>query len=269
MAVLIGHASIDERGKAKGGLAGDQTGKEVCTRNWYDKDWDVVLRPTSTGLANNSARLCETLCVNENIGYDQLQRNTLWNAYVRTKKISPIEKVECDCSSLMTYCAILGGANISYGTNAPTTSNMANKFVTSGSYKALTDKKYLESDEYLRRGDILVKKGSHTVMALTDGPKAYSDSKVKATIAIPNPTLKIGKKNKTEVKKLQNALNSLFSTGLLVDGSFGPKTEKAVKTAQTTLINAGLYKGEIDGSYGPKTSDSVKTYARQKGYTIK
>ena len=36
MSVKIGHASIDERGKARGGAAGDQTGREVYTRNWYN-----------------------------------------------------------------------------------------------------------------------------------------------------------------------------------------------------------------------------------------
>ena len=36
MAVKIGHASIDENGKAAGGKAGDQTGREVCVRDW---DW--------------------------------------------------------------------------------------------------------------------------------------------------------------------------------------------------------------------------------------
>ena len=44
--VYIGSARIDERGKASGGQAGDQTGKEVSTQNWYlhSKGW-VVLRP--------------------------------------------------------------------------------------------------------------------------------------------------------------------------------------------------------------------------------
>ena len=35
MAVLIGHASINEKGKVTGGKKGDQTGKEVCIRTWY------------------------------------------------------------------------------------------------------------------------------------------------------------------------------------------------------------------------------------------
>ena len=35
MAVLIGSARIDENGRAHGGKAGDQNGKEVSTQNWY------------------------------------------------------------------------------------------------------------------------------------------------------------------------------------------------------------------------------------------
>ena len=35
MSVKIGHASIDENNKASGGKSGDQTGKEICIRNWY------------------------------------------------------------------------------------------------------------------------------------------------------------------------------------------------------------------------------------------
>lgn len=276
MAVLIGHASIGDGGKAKGGLAGDQTGKEVCTRYWYDKDWDGVLRPKTSALADNSARICETVCANEKVGYDQNQRNSLWNAWLKTKKISPIEKVECDCSSFMTYCAILGGANIPYGTNAPATSTMVSVFVNSGAYEWLTDKKYTESDEYLRRGDILVResnpkinKSGHTAMVLSDGPKAYENAN-RGTITLAKPTLKKGgTKNKTEIKKLQNSLNTLFSSGLVPDGSFGDKTKNAVINAQTILKNAGLYKDNIDGSYGPNTAKAFRTYAINKGYTVK
>ena len=33
MSVKLGSARIDENGHAKGGKAGDQTGKEICTRS--------------------------------------------------------------------------------------------------------------------------------------------------------------------------------------------------------------------------------------------
>lgn len=171
MTVMIGHASIDENGKATGGSGGDQTGKEVCTRNWYTKGWNVVLRPKSATLAELSARACEAACANANIGYDQGGRNTL---YAKAKAVGfDIGKItsacECDCSSLMHVCAIAGGANLSYEGNGYTTRTMVSAFKASGDYEKLTDSKYLTADTYLKRGDILVKEGSHTVMVLTNG----------------------------------------------------------------------------------------------------
>lgn len=42
----IAHASINEKGKVTGGKTGDQTGKEICIRNYYEYSggWDVHLR---------------------------------------------------------------------------------------------------------------------------------------------------------------------------------------------------------------------------------
>lgn len=38
------HASLNEKGTITGGKTGDQTGKEICTRSYYDRPWDYVLR---------------------------------------------------------------------------------------------------------------------------------------------------------------------------------------------------------------------------------
>ena len=171
MAIKIGHSSIDENGKIAGGSAGDQTKKEVCIRTWYNGKWDFVLRPKKAEIAEKSAIATEKACANDNIGYDQYQRNTL-NACAKEKNydLSKItKKCECDCSSLMHVCAIAGGANLSYGTNACTTSTMRKVFGACGDYDVLTDKKYLTSDKYLKRGDILVKEASHTIMILENG----------------------------------------------------------------------------------------------------
>lgn len=170
MTVRIGHASIDENGKTTGGSCGDQTGKEVVIRNWYNKPWNVVLRPKSATLAELSARACEAACANPNVGYDQGGRNTLYaKAKAANFDLSAVGVCECDCSSLMHVCAIAGGANLTYGSNGYTTRTMVKAFVASGDYEKLTDSKYLDSDKYLKRGDILVKEGGHTVMVLDNG----------------------------------------------------------------------------------------------------
>ncbi|MBO5956905.1 MAG: SH3 domain-containing protein [Bacteroidales bacterium] len=181
MSVLIGHASIDENGKAHSGSAGDQTKREVCTRNWYNKSWDVVIRPKDATMAEKMAKACEQACANDKIGYDQYQRNTL---YTQAQKVSfDLSKIttacECDCSSLMCVCAIAGGISpglLYIGGNMRVTSNMRSAFKNTGKFEILTDAKYLTSDEYLKRGDIIVNEGSHTVMVLSNGSKASSNN---------------------------------------------------------------------------------------------
>lgn len=174
--VKIGHASIDERGRIQGGSAGDQTKKEVCTRQWYSKKWDYVLRPKTSTLAEKSAKAMEKACANDKIGYDQNQRN---NLYKQAKKVNfdlskITTKCECDCSSLVHVCAISGGADVSYGSNGATTRTLDTKL--QGYYSKLTASKYLSSDKYLKRGDILVKEGSHTVMVLEDGAETKKNN---------------------------------------------------------------------------------------------
>lgn len=246
MAVKIGHASIDENKKIKGGASGDQTGGEVCTRKWYKKPWDFVLRPRSATLAEKSAKACEDACANKNIGYDQNQRNTL---YEQARKAGfDLSKItvpcECDCSSFMHVCALAGGANITYGSNGAATINMKSRFTVNGEYEVLTDSKYLTSDKLLKRGDILVKEGSHTVMVLEDGASANS-------LEIPNnstqegndfymPTIKKGSKGKA-VKIWQ------IIVGVEADGDFGSKTKTA------TIEFQRKYKLAQDGIVGENT----------------
>jgi murein DD-endopeptidase MepM/ murein hydrolase activator NlpD len=62
----------------------------------------------------------------------------------------------------------------------------------------------------------------------------------------PTGTLKSGVKN-DQVKWLQDALNKIMKSGLEIDGSFGPKTEAAVKDFQKKY---GL---AVDGSFGPNS----------------
>ena len=180
MSILIGHSSIDENGKARGGAAGDQNGKEVCKRNWYSASWDVVLRCTDPIITEKMAVACEQACDNDCIGYDQNQRNTL---NTEAKKVGyDLSKItthcECDCSSLMCICAIAGGipeSALYKGNNMRTTSNMREAFKATGKFEALTDSKYLTSDIYLKRGDILVNEGSHTIMVLGEGAFAHAE----------------------------------------------------------------------------------------------
>lgn len=239
----IGHASIDEHNKAKNGQAGDQTSKEVCIRTYYDKNWDIVLKPKTSDLAERSARACEVMCNNNHIGYDQNERNNLikdlealnWNYNAISKN------TECDCSSFMTACALCAGAKIAYKGNAPTTRTMRVRFKESGSYDALQFISPKHSN--LKRGDILVKEGSHTVMILDDY-KAITD-----TTKDKKPVLKQGDRNDW-VTILQGRL-VIAGYKVDVDGLFGPKTKEAVMAFQAE------HNLSVDGIVGPKTWEKL------------
>ena len=73
--IIIGSARVDERGRYSGGKAGDQTGKEVSTQDFYmhKKGW-YVLRPKKASVANGIANAMSRACHNPNIGYDQNNR---------------------------------------------------------------------------------------------------------------------------------------------------------------------------------------------------
>ena len=242
MAVRIGHASIDESGRASGGTAGDQTGKELCIRDWYAKGWNVLLRPVRADLAEKSAAAMEAACLNELIGYDQYGRNTLFHkaneAGFDLAKISA--PCECDCSSLVHVCAISGGANLTYGSNGYTTRTMVAAFVASGDYIKLTGSEYLTSDKLLKRGDILVKEGSHTVMVLGNGTGAPADyvQEGAATVyySVRLPMLTKGMKGDT-VKVMQYLL---LAKGYKLpkfgaDGDYGAETENALLLFQEDM----------------------------------
>jgi hypothetical protein len=182
--IKIGHASISENNSVNG-TAGDSTGHEV----WINPDFNitdlkpnVLLRPNTAALAKASAEACEAGCNNDNIGYSQSSRNTLYNlakAWANnnadTYDLSKVGLCNTDCSAFLTVCAIAGGSRITYGSNAPTTSNMRTRFKQSGDYSVLTDSKHLTMTDYLKRGDILVCEGSHTVMVLENGSSVADD----------------------------------------------------------------------------------------------
>ena len=168
MAVTICHASIDENNSAKNGVAGDQTGKEVCTRSWYSKPWSIMLRYADSAIAKKAAAIAVKLANSNLVGYDQNQRNTL---YAELKKnnfdvdayIKSGVKTETDCSAFVyaCYCCVI--ASLRADGNAPTTSTMKTKFIQNG-FSAYGDTAYTTSSTKLQVGDVLVKPGSHTVM---------------------------------------------------------------------------------------------------------
>lgn len=243
MAVIIGSARIDERGKARGGKAGDQTGREVSTQNWYkhSKNW-VCIRAKDPLAAAKIAAAMKAACANANIGYDQGQRLTLYNA-AKAVGFDPAKvktPVETDCSALVRVCCAFAGITVGNFTTA----NQVSALRATGEFEILTESKYVNQSAYLRKGDILVTKTQgHTVVVLNDGPKAEYPQDARP---LGSRDLKRGSSG-PDVTALQEALAALGFDPQGIDGQYGTNTANAVKAYQRAR---GL---TVDGEFGPQT----------------
>lgn len=171
---MIGSARSDERGKIIGGKAGDQTSREVSTQSYYvhSKGW-VLLRAKENEIGNGIASAMIDACANENIGYDQGQRDSIVSLFKKTKKLSEIDKAcECDCSKLIQLCVW------------EATGKDPGNFTTASAVSVLSKTGYFEpavdvtKDTVLYTGDILCTKTKGHIVAVTKG-KARSSKKEK------------------------------------------------------------------------------------------
>lgn len=186
MAYIIGSARIDERGQAAGGAAGDQTGKEVCTENYYvhPLGW-YAYRAKDANVANALAKAMEQACANNHIGYDQNQRTGVITQLGRYGSLDKIAvNTECDCSSLVRACVIQA------------TSKDPGNFTTYNEGKALEatglfmDRILVTVNTKLCTGDILVtrKKGHTVIVTKGEARKAETAANTAASSGAPSKT---------------------------------------------------------------------------------
>ena len=243
--VKLGSARIDENGNAHGGKAGDQTGKEVSTQNWYkhSKGWRVF-RAKDPAAAEKIARCMQAACDNPKIGYDQSQRDTLYTVAKLVGFDCAKVKAACetDCSALVRVCCAYAGVMLP---NIRTT-NEPKALLDSGAFVELTGAKYTDSPDYLRRGDILcTKTQGHTVVVLSSGSKAE--------VAPVAQGLSRGDHG-SAVTAMQEALlkwNPKCLPKWGADSDFGSETEAALKAFQGA---AGL---PVTGVYDEATRKAL------------
>lgn len=173
---MIANSGSDENGRYSGGSAGDQTGKEWRIINWYNRPWNCVLRHPDQRVRELIATLATQGANNNLIGYDQNERWTFWNQLkqVGYYPVNITKKCEADCSagviSIAWAVGYLLGLYKLKQLNATYTGNMRSGFRSAG-FEVLTESKYLNSDSYLMRGDILLNDAHHTAINLTTGNK--------------------------------------------------------------------------------------------------
>lgn len=249
MTVYVGSAVGDEHGGGSGGEAGNQTGRELKKQPWYlhKKGWRVF-RAKSVAVAVKIADDMRFAIANKNIGYDQGQRNTLYNVASKVdfncSKVK--EPCETDCSALVRVCCAYAGVKLS---NFNTVSEPT-RLLASGKFVEMTGDKYTKESAYLCEGDILVTKTQgHTVVVLNNGSKAERDDPSKTYVF--KRILKYGSlgQDVIELKKLLIAHG--YKAGITVDTNtskrFGSSTRSLVKLFQK---ENGL---TVDGIAGKNT----------------
>lgn len=248
--VYVGSARSDENGAAHSGKAGDQkSGREVSAQAWYrhSKGWRVF-RAKEPETAEKIARCMRAACDNDNIGYDQWQRHTL---YARAAKVGfdagrVTAPCETDCSALVRVCCAYAGI-----TGLPEsfrTGNMPANLMATGRFVELTGSKYTDQPMYLGAGDILVTRVSgHTVVALSHG-EAYEGVAAPGEYAPGERILRNGDEG-ADVKIMQQNLIALgCDLGRWgADGDFGDATALAVMAFQRDHGCA------VDAEYGPES----------------
>lgn len=235
--VYVGSASIDENGKAHGGKAGNQTGKELKKQAWYKhtKGWRVF-RAKSAEAAEKIAAAMAAAIANKHIGYDQYQRNTLYNEASKCGfDVSKVTKdVETDCSALVRVCCAFAGIK-----GLPSdfrTTNEPKNLLGTGAFTEMTGDKYTKQSAYLKAGDILCTPvQGHTVVVLNDGDKA-------------EPTAEGLRRG--DYGTAVTALQQLLKARGYDLGNYGPKLDG------------------IDGDFGKKTEDAVKAFQQASGLPV-
>lgn len=269
--VKIGHARHDENGNLVNGKAGDQTGQEVSITDWYlhKKGW-IVLRCTSASRRKKIAEAAEKACKNSQIGYDQNQRNSLFDN-VKNEKFDPTKttkNVETDCSALVRTCvAYAFGKDL---TGEITTATESDALMKTGYFKKYKTKKYCTSSDYLRRGDILCTpvKG-HTAIVLNDGAKIDSSSLVVDGIWGDETTKKtqkaLGLKINGKIYR-QPFSNKKYLPSVKVESWKFKKTKYQNGSSVIREIQRLVGVTNIDGWCGKSTIKSIQRFLRKKGY---
>ena len=269
MAHYISNSGGDERGKAYGGAAGDQTGNEWTIRTWYNRPWSCILRYPDIKVGKLLAELGEKAAKNNKIGYDQWQRDTYWTQLQKVgydpEKITVACEADCSAGVIANTKAVgyLLGIDKLKTIGATYTGNMRSCYKAAG-FQVLTDSKYLSSPDYLLPGDILLNDQHHTATNLTQGAKvssttASSSGTTGATTAttgsltgscsVSLKTFLVGAKD-PQVKAIQRILKALGYKGkdgndLAIDGHLGENTAYAITNFQKAEGLKGINYGTV------------------------
>ena len=293
--IKIGHASASEHGTTTG-TAGDSTGNEVCIQENYNivkNGFTVLIRPKTSYLADALAEICEAGCKNDKIGYSQsgeLNRLSLYNEAKKDTIAFDLSKIttpcNTDCSAFMALCAIAAGCAVDPGLTTKTMAAQSTEtktFATSEDFHIYSDSIYFNSSDFLKRGDILVKPGSHTVMVLANGikvPKTQLQFSTDTIIKLINNITNITETSidaLTHVSKISEGIEEPLTdkdtiknyTWEVFINTYSPYENKVDKAAKTLVIDTAGTAAYSVNNLQPNTTYVLKTVATESATNIK
>lgn len=236
---MVASCSINELGKITGGKVGDQTGNEYYVRQWYNGNWNCILRHPNKKVAIEIAELARKIAYDNKVGYSQTERMGLYNSLKKVgwdyDKIT--ENCDADCSSSTSAILIsVGhkmGNNLKMVNPASTTRNLKIQLINMG-FITFETKEYLTQAKYLKEGDILLREGYHVVINLTDGEM----SEVKQDEIKTSVEYEIGKFYNTTVAWL--AVRKGAGTKYPYAGESLPKMEK-VQVLEIKKVDTAIW----------------------------
>lgn len=169
--ILMAHATKNEKGTMWDGVPGDQNGREVCTQEFVEYEWDYVFRPYSAEIAAKLANFAVIVAENDNIGYGNKAdkdglNNERYTFYLQAKALNwnfAAITTPCmtDCSQLMSTLCIACGMDVSPWMY---TANERETLQKTGQFEVIPYKQGMD----LLPGDIiLTERKKHTAIIVT------------------------------------------------------------------------------------------------------
>lgn len=153
-------ASISEQGTING-KKGDQTGREVYERNYYDFGQTLYFRPSDPSDASYIVAIARRIANNKRVGYGQSDRRSIYTALKNNGWQSAKLDTYCntDCSM---YVAVVVNCLYEAEICAPDTytGNLETRLYNSGIFSKGKITKYYKP----QAGDIVLAPGKHVVI---------------------------------------------------------------------------------------------------------
>ncbi len=241
MKITIGSARIDENGKISGGAAGDQTGKEVCTQDYYmhSKGW-YLFRPKNAADADRLAASMSAACLNDLIGYDQSNRLDVINHVKKYGSMAKIaEKTEADCGTLVRGCCIEAGFD-------PGNFTTASEAAALSKTDKFEDKVSVSTSTVLYNGDVLVTKTKGHTAIVTGGNPRKDKRNGSGIPAVTVPVYTAGK---------------VYTVQVELKVRTGPGTDYPAKKHSQLSTDGQKHDADKDGALDPGTKVTCKQVA--------